>query len=100
MDLLFGLPAKPRSVETYLDMIEGSDITWSVAVLSGDVLDNGVARRALELGGHVRVGLEDFAGPRTPTNVELVSEVVALINEVGRPLATAAEAAKIIGLPR
>lgn len=100
VDLLFGLPAKPRSVETYLDMIEGSDITWSVAVLSGDVLDNGVARRALELGGHVRVGLEDFAGPRTPTNVELVSEVVALINEVGRPLATAAEAAKIIGLPR
>lgn len=100
VDLLFGLPAKPSSVETYLDMIEGTEITWSVAVLSGDVLENGVARRALELGGHVRVGLEDYAGPRTPSNVELLNEVVALVNEVGRPLATPDEAAKIIGLPR
>ena len=100
VDLLFGLPAKPSSIDTYLDMMEGSDLVWSVAVLSGDVLSNGVARHALERGGHVRVGLEDFAGNRTPTNEELVQEVVALGREVGRPLATPVEAAKILDLPR
>jgi uncharacterized protein (DUF849 family) len=100
VDLLFGLPAKPSSIDIYLEMLEGSAVTWSVAVLSGDVLENGVAKHALERGGHVRVGLEDFAGSRTPTNEELVQEVVALTAEVGRPLATPLEAAKIIGLPR
>ena len=34
----------------------------------------GLGARALERGGHVRVGLEDHAGPRTPSNVELVEE--------------------------
>ena len=48
----------------------------------------------------MRVGLEDFAGNRTPTNEELVQEVVALVREVGRPLATPVEAAKILDLPR
>ena len=100
VDLLFGLPAKPASIDTYVDMLEGSAVTWSVAVQSGDVLDNDVARHALLRGGHVRVGLEDYAGPKTPTNEELVRAVVSLVREVGRPLATPDEAAKIIGLPR
>ena len=69
-------------------------------ILSGDVFDNGVARHALERGGHLRVGLEDYAGPRTPSNEEMVEAAVQLVREVGRPLATPAEAAKILDLPR
>ena len=53
-----------------------------------------------ERGGHVRVGLEDYAGPRTPANAELVEEVVALAGEVGRPVAGCAEAARLLQLPR
>ena len=100
VDLLFGLPPRPSSIDIYLEMMAGSDLAWSVAVLSGDVLEDGVARHALERGGHLRVGLEDYAGPRTPSNEELVEAAVQLVREVGRPLATPAEAAKILDLPR
>jgi uncharacterized protein (DUF849 family) len=63
-------------------------------------LVSGLARLALERGGHVRAGLEDYAGPRTPSNVELVEEVAALARQIGRPLATPAEAARTLDLLR
>ena len=55
-------------------------------------------RYALERGGHLRVGLEDYSGQDTPTNVELVERAAAVCADVGRPLATSAEAATILGL--
>jgi uncharacterized protein (DUF849 family) len=96
--LTFGLPPTRPSLDAYLALLDGSDLPWAVAVLSGDVVESGMARWALEAGGHVRVGLEDFGGARTPTNVELVREVVALCAEVGRPVATPTEAARLLGL--
>jgi uncharacterized protein (DUF849 family) len=96
----FGLPPTRRSLDAYLAMLEGHDLPWAVAVIGGDVVESGLARLALERGGHVRVGLEDYAGPRTPSNAELVREVVSLAAAVGRPVATTAEAAHILGLPR
>ncbi|MGB1142705.1 MAG: 3-keto-5-aminohexanoate cleavage protein [Halioglobus sp.] len=45
------------------------------------------------------MGLEPFGGDRTPTNIELVEEVVALAQAHGRPVATPTQAAEIIGLP-
>ena len=59
-----------------------------------------MVRLALERGAHLHVGLEDYAGERQPTNLELVREAVALCDEVGRPVATADEAATILDLPR
>ena len=59
------------------------------------MLESEVARLALERGGHLRVGLEDHAGSRKPTNEELVREAVALADDVGRPVATSDEAAKL-----
>lgn len=82
----------------YLDMLDGMDLPWSVAVLQGDVVASGLARIALELGGHVRVGLEDYAGPRTPGNVELVRELVSLAKEVGRPVAGVTEARAVLAM--
>jgi uncharacterized protein (DUF849 family) len=96
----FGLPPTRAALAAYLEMLDGCDLPWSVAVLGGDVVGSGLARDALEQGGHVRVGLEDYAGPRQPGNVELVREVTALAAEVGRPLATCADAARILNLPR
>ena len=96
----FGLPPTAKALEAYLEMLDGCDLPWAVAVLGGDVVASGLARLALERGGHVRVGLEDHAGARTPTNEELVSEVVALARAVGRPIATPAEAARLLDLPR
>jgi uncharacterized protein (DUF849 family) len=96
----FGLPPTARALEAYLEMLEGCDLPWAVAVIGGDVAGSGLARLALERGGHVRVGLEDYAGPRTPANAELVAEVVALARAAGRPVATPATAAEVLRLPR
>lgn len=96
----FGLPPTPRALDAYLEMIEGTGLPWLVAVLGGDCVESGIARVAIERGGHVRVGLEDYAGPREPGNVQLVRELVAVAMECGRPVATPDEAAAILGLPR
>ncbi len=72
---------------------------WSVGVLGGDVFENGLARHALERGGHLHLGLEDYMGTRQPTNEELVLEAVTLCAEVGRPVASPTAAAEILDLP-
>ena len=64
------------------------------------MFEHGLARHALERGGHLHLGLEDFAGARKPTNVELVREGVSLCRSLGRRVATCAEAAAILDLPR
>ncbi len=96
--MLFGLPLTEASFDAYLAMLEGTGLPWLVAVLGGDVTD-GMAQIAIERGGHVRVGLEDYDGPRKPRNEELVHEVAALAEEAGRSVATPGEAAKILNMP-
>jgi hypothetical protein len=90
----FGLPPTRAGLEAYLAMLEGSGLPWSVAVLGGDLLATEIAALALERGGHLHVGIEDYAGTRTPTNEELVREAAALAARVGRPVATCDEAAR------
>ena len=96
---LFGLPPTAASLDAYLEMLAGSGLPWSVAVLGGDVVDSGLATLALERGGHVRVGLEGYAGPRQPTNVELLEALLPVITAAGKRPATPDEAATILGLP-
>ncbi len=100
VDLLFGMPPRPASLDVYLDMLGETPLPWSIAVVSGDLAEGDLARHALERGGHLRVGLEDFAGTRMPDNLQLVEEAVELCASVGRPVASAAETAKILNLPR
>jgi 3-keto-5-aminohexanoate cleavage enzyme len=96
----FGLPPTTNALLAYLDMLEGTELPWSVSVWGGDLMATPVARLALERGGHLHVGLEEHYDPaRTPANVELVEEAVALIESVGRPLATTSDAIRILGLP-
>jgi len=96
----FGLPPTRPSLEAYLAMLEGSGLPWAVAVLGGDVIASGLAKTAVERGGHLRVGLEDYGGPRRPTNEELVRDAVAVARAAGRAVATPAETARLLGLPR
>jgi uncharacterized protein (DUF849 family) len=96
----FGLPPTAHALDAYCELLDGCDLAWSVAVIGGDLLGSPVARLALERGAHLHVGLEDFAGDRTPSNEELVAQAVALCAEVGRPVATCDEAAAILDLPR
>ena len=95
----FGLPPTVKALDAYSELLDGCTLPWSVAVIGGDLLASPVARAALERGAHLHVGLEDYAGERQPTNVELVEEAVALCKDVGRPIATCDEATDILDLP-
>ena len=96
----FGLPPTENALAAYLDMLDGSDLPWSVSVWGGDLLETPIARMALERGGHLHVGIEEHFSPdRTPTNEELVREAAELVAKVGRPLASTAQAEQIMNLP-
>ena len=97
--LLFGHRPSEAALDLYVDMLAGTGLPWAVAVLGGDVVECGMARWALERGGHLRVGLEDFGGTRTPSNVDLIEAAVAAAHTAGRPVATCTEAAELLGLP-
>ena len=94
----YGLPPTEAALMAYLDMLQGRDLAWSVSVWGGDLMETPLPRLALELGGHLHVGLEEYAGQRQPTYVELIAECVALAHEVGRPVATCAQAREILGI--
>jgi 3-keto-5-aminohexanoate cleavage enzyme len=61
-----------------------------------------LAVQAVVMGGHVRVGLEDnifyHKGVLAKSNAELVARISRIASEVGRPLATFAQAKKILGI--
>ena len=61
-----------------------------------------LAAPAIAMGGNVRVGFEDNLylerGVLAKSNGELVAKVVRIAKELGRPIATSAEAREILGL--
>jgi uncharacterized protein (DUF849 family) len=97
----FGLPPTLTGLAAYREVLDLEQCTlpWFSAVVGGDLVQTPVAPATVEQGGHLRVGLEDHAGDRTPTNIELVREAVALCADAARPVATPAEAAAILDLP-
>ncbi len=99
-DLPYGLPPTQKALFAYLELLGGTNLPWKVSVWGEDVLETPVARLALELGGHLQVGLENYSQPlRRISNDTVVREAIALAREVGRPIANAAQAVQIIGLP-
>ncbi len=96
----FGLSPTRNALLAYLDMLEGTGLPWSVSVWGGDLMQTPLPELALELGGHLHVGIEEFySADREPGNLELVQEVVELAHKAGRPIASAADAARIMDLP-
>lgn len=100
-----GMPPTLESLYFYLDMLEAAGlgherINWCISIWGAGARDTrAIVKRAIELGGHVKTGLEPFYDPaRNPTNLELLQEVQAIGREVGRPLATQDEARRIYGL--
>jgi len=79
-----------------------SDATYSVAGVGR--FEFPLAAAAIIDGGHVRVGLEDnlyiAKGVLAKSNGELVEKVVRLAKELGREIATPAEAREILGLKK
>lgn len=94
----FGFAPTVKALEAYVEMLDGTGLPWAAAVLGGDLVQCGLARHALERGGHLRIGLEDYGGPDMPTNLQLLEAAITLCSEVGRPVATPAEARGILGM--
>ncbi len=78
------------------------DATYTVAGVGR--FEFPLATAAIIDGGHVRVGLEDnlyiSKGVLTKSNGELVEKVVRIAKELGREIATPAEAREILGLKK
>jgi hypothetical protein len=96
----FGLPPTATALDAYLEILADCDVPRAVSMVGGDVVASEIAWLALARGGHLHLGLEFYAGDRQPMNVELVTEAVLLCEKAGRPIATADQAATILGLPR
>jgi len=97
------LPARRRLLEFLISELKDlmPDATWSAAGIGRHQLE--VNQWCLELGGHVRTGLEDnikFDKDRLArSNGELVSRVATMCGKYGRHAASVAEARKILELP-
>jgi len=91
-------PPIAEALELYLKMIEGLDLKWAVGYIGEkSVMDTPLARMALERGGSFRVGLEDW--PHGTSNVEQIERAKEIIDAVGRPVVTGAEAIRYLDIP-
>lgn len=96
------LPARREVLDFMLSELKAimPDATWTAAGIGRHQLE--VNRWCLELGGHIRTGLEDnlrFDKTRLAnSNAELVARVAGICGEYDRRPATPAEARQILGL--
>jgi uncharacterized protein (DUF849 family) len=97
-ELPFGLPPTLRSLDAYLAMLAGVRAVWFAATLGGDNLP--LVPTIVTLGGHVRVGLEDYHYARDGqfTNAELVTRAAAAIRAMGHDVASPAAARRMMEL--
>lgn len=104
MGIRNAMPADRRVLEFYVETLKrlAPDATWTGAGIGRHQLE--LARWSLELGGHCRTGMEDNVrlnrDTLAPSNAALVGQVVDLCAEMGRPVASAAQARQLLGLDR
>jgi 3-keto-5-aminohexanoate cleavage enzyme len=96
----FGLPPSRAALAAYVELLDGTGLPWAASAVGDDLVRSELCRAALDAGGHLHLGLEFYAGDRTPTNVELVVEAVEAVAAAHREVATSAEAAALLGLRR
>jgi 3-keto-5-aminohexanoate cleavage enzyme len=94
-----GISATPRDLVFMAGSIP-AESTFTVSGVGRSQFQ--MAAMAIILGGHVRVGFEDNVfmskGVAAKSNGEMVERVVRLAKELGREVATPAEAREILGL--
>lgn len=93
------MSATARDLAFMVDSIPAGS-TWTVAGIGRNQFP--MAAMAIAMGGHVRVGFEDNTyiekGVLAKSNGEQVEKVVRISKELGREIATPAEAREILGL--
>ena len=102
-NFVLGVPGcAPATVENLAWLVRNipAGSTWTATGIGRAAFP--MAAAAIVMGGNVRVGFEDNLylekGVLAKSNGELVAKVVRLAKELGREIATPAEARKILGL--
>ena len=99
MGVASGMPAKPEWIPLLVEELPKGAHFQTIGI-GKDVWP--IHRRASELGGHVRTGLEDTFhlpdGSRASGNGALVEALVKIVRETGREPATAAETRAAYGI--
>lgn len=95
----YGMPATAAALLHLTGMLP-ADATWSVIGIGRAQLP--MTTLATVIGGHARVGLEDNLyyrkGELAGSNAQLVERTVRIAGELGRGVATPAQARRILGL--
>jgi uncharacterized protein (DUF849 family) len=91
-------PPIPEALELYLKMMEGLDLKWAVGCPAADrsIMDTPLARMALERGGSLRIGLEDYT--TGPSNLEQLERAKELVAAVGRRIIHGPEAIEYLDI--
>ena len=102
-NFVLGVPGcTPATVQNLCWLVNAipAGSTWTATGIGRHAFT--LAAAAITMGGHVRVGFEDNLnlerGVPAKSNGELVAKVVRLAKELGREVATSAEAREILGL--
>ncbi len=100
MGVASGMPTDPDLLPIMLKLIK-PDSNWQVTAIGrGEIWP--LHLRVAELGGMLRTGVEDTFylpnGEKTTGNGQLIEAMVKMAREVGREIASPAEARQIIGL--
>jgi uncharacterized protein (DUF849 family) len=97
----FGAPARIETLIHMRDLLPHG-ATWAAFGISRWEMP--IVAAAIQLGGHVRVGLEDNIylerGVLAPSNAALVDKAARIIRLLGYDVASSDEAREILGLPR
>lgn len=104
----YGFPPNARCLEMFARTLEivfpGVPLIWFAMCYGHSIWT--LVRPTIEMGGHVRVGIGQYhpwywrdPTGEEPTNAEQVARVAQIAREMGRKLATPAEARAAFGLP-
>jgi len=97
-----GMPARVDILPILIDLLTPGAFWQVIATGPGREKVWDLHRAAVELGGHVRTGLEDTFylpnGEQASSNGELVESLVAIVRERGKEPANPSETRKMLGL--
>jgi 3-keto-5-aminohexanoate cleavage enzyme len=94
---LGGHPGTLKGLQAHLDFLPaGKDIEWTVVNFGGNLFS--LAGAIIAQGGHISIGLGDYTYKELgmPTNAELVRRIAGMARELGREVATPAEATAML----
>lgn len=99
--ILGGHPGTVRGLDSLIEFLPtDTAVEWSVCCREGNLF--AVAAAAIERGGHVSIGLGDYAYPELGpvSNAELVQRVAAQAALQGRALASVTDTRAMLGMTR